>query len=270
MTKRLAFALCLAVVDLAPAVSWAQVAVELQSAEEKVAFMRSAKVVRSRELSTGITRPLRLTLSNGAVTHDAVFQAIDEKKTVFQPQQGKAEVNFVDSWRYNIAAYRLARLVGLEWMMPVTIEYQYRGRQGALSWFMESLMDERRRRKENVRPRDVQAWNNDMYRMRVFASLVHDTDRNLGNVLVSPDWRVIMVDFTRAFRLHAVIQSKDIERCDRGLLERLEALTSTALKQAIGEYLTGAESEAVIKRRDLIVAHVRGLIAERGEDKVLY
>jgi hypothetical protein len=257
--------------DLAPALVCAQVAAaEPQSAEEKAAFMRSAKVVRSKELSTGITRPLRLTLSNGVVTHDAVFQAIDERKSVFQPQHGRGEVNFVDSWRYNVAAYRLAGLVGLDWMMPVTIEYEFRGRPGALSWFLESIMDERRRRKENVKPRDVQAWNNDMYRMRVFSSLVHDTDRNLGNVLVSPEWRVLMVDFTRAFRLHAEIQSKDIERCDRGLLARLEALTLGAVKQAVGEYLNGSEAEAVMKRRDLIVAHVRALIAERGEDKVLY
>ena len=261
---RLTFAVCLLTIDVAT------VAAQPQSRQEIEAFMRSAKVVRSRELSTGITRPMRLTLTDGTTTHDAVFQAIDEKKSVFQPQTGPSQINFVDSWRYNVAAYRLATLVGLESMAAVTIEYDYRGKQGALAWFRESIMDERQRIKKKVRPPDVQAWNRDMYKMRVFAQLVRDTDRNLGNVLVSPDWHVIMVDFTRAFRLHAVIEAKEITQCERGLLARLEELTPESLKQAVGEYLTRAEAEAVMKRRDLIVAHVRALIAERGEDKVLY
>jgi hypothetical protein len=259
-----AFALCLLTFDLAP------VTAQPQSAQQIEGFMRSAKVVRSRELSTGITRPLRLTLTDGTTTHDAVFQAIDEKKSVFVPQTGPSQINFVDSWRYNVAAYRLAALVGLESMAAVTIEYEYRGKHGALAWFRESIMDERQRMKNKVRPPNVEAWNRDMYRMRIFAQLVRDTDRNLGNVLVSPDWRVIMVDFTRAFRTHPEIDAKEITQCERGLLARLEALTPQSLKEAVGDYLTRGEAEAVMKRRDLIVAHVRGLIAQRGEEKVLY
>jgi hypothetical protein len=266
--RHLALVLCLATLDLWPAA--AVVAADPQTPQDIEAFMRSAKIVRIRELSTGITRPLRLTLSDGTTTHDAVFQAIDEKKAMFVPQRGASEINFVDSWRYNVAAYRLAGTIGLGSMMPVTIEYSHRGKVGALSWWMEAIMDERRRLKEKVRPPDVQAWNHDMYRMRVFSSLVHDTDRNLGNVLVSPDWRVIMLDFTRAFRLHAAIQSKEIHQCDRTLFARLEALTPEALQTAVGEYLTRTEAEAVIKRRDLLVAHLRALIAEHGEAKVLY
>ena len=264
-----AFAAAFALCPLTFALVGAQ-AVAPRTAEEIEAFMRAAKVVRTRTLSSGITRPLRLTLSDGTVTHDAVFQTVDEKKAVFVPSRGPTEINFVDSWRYNIAAWRLAGLVGLDWMMPVTIEYRYQGRPGALSWWMDSIMDERTRLKQKVRPPSPLAWNQDMYRMRIFSSLVQDSDRNLGNVLVSPGWRVIMLDFTRAFRLHERIQAEEIERCDRLLLGRLEALTPEALMAAAGDYLTGLEQKTVMKRRDLLVAHIRGLIAARGEDRVLY
>ena len=257
-------AVCLVAVGLAP------VAAQPRADAEIEAFLRGAKVVRWREMSTGITRPLRLTMTDGATTHDAVFQAIEEKKSVFVPAKGPSEINFVDSWRYNVAAYRVAGLVGLGSMMPVTIEYRFNGKVGALSWWMESLMDERRRLKDKVQPPDVRAWNQDMYRMRVFTSLVHDTDRNLGNVLVSPEWRVIMLDFTRAFRLHPQIQSKEINQCDRTLLARLGALTPESLETAVGQYLTGLEQSALLKRRDLLLSHIRALIAQRGEDKVLY
>jgi hypothetical protein len=238
--------------------------------EEIEAFMRSAKVLRMKELEGGITRPLRLTLTDGAVIHDAVFQSIDEKKTMFTPTQGAPELNFVDSWRYNIAAYRLTGLLGLDSMIPVTIEYRYDTKKGALSWWLESLMDERTRLKKKVTPPNVTAWNQDMYRMRLFSSLVYDTDRNLGNVLVSPEWRVIMLDFTRAFRLHAEIKGKEIHACDRQLWQRLQQLDEDKVKSAVGEYLTPGEVAAVIKRKDLLVAHIGKLIASQGEEKVLY
>ena len=258
------FALCLLTFD------FAAVAAQPRTPQEIEAFMRAAKVTRSRELSTGITRPLRLTLSDGAFTHDAVFQRIDEKKVMFVPTKGRSEINFVDSWRYNVAAYRLTELLGLERMMPVTIDYKYLGNHGSLSWWAESLMDERRRLKEKVQPPDALAWNQDMYRMRVFTSLVHDTDRNLGNVLVSPSWGVIMLDFTRAFRLHPEIQSKEIHQCDRRLWTRLQELTEGAVDAAVGDYLTSFEKAALLKRRELLVSHIQQLIAQRGEDKVLY
>ena len=42
--------------------------------------MRSARVTAVRESCKGVTRPLRLTLSDGTTTHDASFQAVDERK----------------------------------------------------------------------------------------------------------------------------------------------------------------------------------------------
>ena len=72
---------------------------------------------------------------------------------------------------------------------------------GSISWFVPTLMDESERLKKKIQPPSSADWNNQMYRMRVFSSLVRDTDRNLTNVLVAPDWKVIMIDFSRAFRL---------------------------------------------------------------------
>ena len=238
--------------------------------EQIEAFMRTAKVVRQRDTPSGVTRPLRLTLSDGAFTHDAAFQPIDERKHFFQPDFGKAEMNFVDSWKYNVAAARLADLVGLAEMMPVTIEYRHRGKTGALAWWMDSLMNEGERLKKKIAPPDSTAWNNDMFRQRVFMELVRDVDRNLTNVLISPQWRLIMIDFTRAFRLAATIRPLELTRADRALLAKLEGLSIEAVATATKEYLTSAEVNAVMKRRDLILAHYRQLVQKLGEARVLY
>jgi hypothetical protein len=243
--------------------------------EQMKDFLKTAKVIRTRGTSKGVTAPKRLTLSNGAITHDAVFQAVDEKQTVATlgggGRQSTTELNFVDSYRYNLAAYALSGLLGLDHMMPVYVERRWNGQTGSISWFVTAMMDEGERLKKKVQPPNSMEWNNQMYRMRVFAALVRDTDRNLGNVLITPEWKVFMIDFTRAFRLQAELQNtKDLNKLDRALLPRLEGLDRQGVKAAVGDWLTSGEIDAMIKRRDLLVAHFKKLISELGEDKVLY
>lgn len=245
------------------------------SVEQMKEFLSTAKVVRTRGTSKGVTAPKRVTLSSGGLTHDAVFQAVDDKQMVAQlgggGRQSTTELNFVDSYRYNLAAYALAGLIGLEHMMPVYVERRWNGQTGSIGWWVTTLMDESERLKKKVQPPKPMEWNNQMYRMRVFTALVRDTDRNLGNVLITPEWKVMMIDFTRAFRLQPELQhAKDLNKLDRALLPKLEALDRQGLKTAVGDWLTGSEIDAVMKRRDLLVAHFKKLIAELGEDKVLY
>jgi hypothetical protein len=245
------------------------------SVEQMKDFLKTARVVRTRGTSKGVTAPKRLTLSNGTLTHEAVFQAVDEKKMVAQlggaGRQATTELNFVDSYRYNLAAYAVAGMIGLDHMMPVHVERRWNGQTGSMSWFVNVLMDEGERLKNKVQPPNSMDWNYQMYRMRVFTALLRDTDRNLGNVLITPEWKVMMIDFTRAFRLQPELQhTKDLHRLDRALLSKLEALEPKAVKTAVGDWLTMAEIEAMMKRRDLLVAHFKKLIAEIGEDKVLY
>jgi hypothetical protein len=100
---------------------------------------------------------------------------------------------------------------------------------------------------------------------------VRDTDRNVGNVLITPDWKVMMIDFTRGFRLQTeLVYAKDLGKIDRMLLAKLEELSVDTVKKAVDDFLTKNEIEAVMKRRDIIVAHFKKLIAEQGEEKVLY
>jgi hypothetical protein len=239
------------------------------------AFLKDAKVLRTRGTPKGVTAPKRLTLSDGNIEHDAVFQAIDDRKMVQQlgggARQTTTELNFVDSYKYNIAAYELATLLGLEHMMPVYVERRWNGLIGSISWFVPTLMDESDRLKKKIQPPNPADWNSQMYRMRVFSALLRDTDRNLTNVLITHQWKVMMIDFTRAFRLqHELLHVKDLQKIDRQLLARLEAMTLEDAKAAVKDFLTKSELEAVMKRRELLVAHFKKLISEVGEAKVLY
>jgi hypothetical protein len=66
-------------------------------------FLLTAKVMKSEHTKKGITEPWRLTLTDGTLTHDASFQAIEEHKATKQLASG-TELGFVDSYKYNIAA----------------------------------------------------------------------------------------------------------------------------------------------------------------------
>jgi len=262
-----------------PTLSYSQTAAPAPAAEitaEQIAtFLKSAKVIRSRDTDKGVTAPKRLTLSDGNIEHDAVFQAIDDRQNVANltggGRPGAVELNFVDSYKYNIAAYQISVLLGLDYMMPVYVERRWNGNVGSISWFVPTLLDESDRLKKKIQPPNPNEWNLQMYRMRVFSALVRDTDRNLTNVLITHQWKVMMIDFSRAFRLQKeLLHEKDLTRIDRNLLASLETLTKDGIKTATKDYLTDREIEPLLARRDLIVAHFKKLVAERGEDKVLY
>ncbi|MFA5910269.1 MAG: hypothetical protein WC815_15925 [Vicinamibacterales bacterium] len=238
-------------------------------------FLLTAKITRSRDIGKGVTSPKRLTLTDGTLTHDAAFQAVDLRQTVANLTGGgrnaAVEMNFVDAYRYNLGAYAIAEMLGLDHMMPVHVERRWAGKSGSLSWWVDTLMDEGERLKKKIPPPNATDWNQQMYRMRVFAALTRDTDRNLGNVLITPEWKVMMIDFTRAFRLQTeLLYAKDLAKIDRALLPRIEALSRDGIKQAARDSLTTSEIEAVLKRRDVIVAHFKKLIADLGENAVLY
>src|SRR6202162_3938255 len=177
-------------------------------------FLLTAKVVKSERSSKGITHPWRLTLTDGTVTHDASFQTVDEHESLKQLATG-TEVGFVDSYKYNIAAYRLAELLGLDDMLPVYVERKWQGNPGSLSWWLPVKMDEEERLKQKLTAPDADAGKNQMDQIRVLDQLVRDTDPNLTNVLIGEDWKIWRVDFTRAFRLYKDLKDpKDLARCD--------------------------------------------------------
>jgi hypothetical protein len=240
------------------------------SKEQIKQFLLTAKVVKSRHTSKGITDPWRLTLTDGTVTHDASFQSIDEHKATKELATG-TELGFVDSYKYNIAAYQLAELLGLDDMMPVYVERKWEGNPGSLSWWLPVKMDEVERHKQKLTAPDADAWNNQMYKVRVLDELVYDNDPNLTNVLIGEDWKIWRVDFTRAFRLHKDLKDpKDLVRCDRQLFEKLKALNGNELAEKIQRYLNKEEVKAVMARRDKIVTYFQKLISEKGEKEVLY
>ena len=226
-------------------------------------FLRTAKVVKTRDPGKGVTASLRATLSDGTITHDAHIQMVDEFKREFRTPQG-LELDFRDNWRFNVAAYRIDRLIGLN-MTPVSVERDWNRRPAAVTWWVDDvMMDEGDRMKKNATAPVAACWNEQMWLIRMFDQLIDNTDRNLGNLLITNTWRVWGIDHTRAFRYAR--QPRDpsrLGRIDRSILQRLDALDFETLKREVGRYLNDVDIRNMLQRRDGLVAFFKG-VGEKG------
>lgn len=262
-------------IAVAPALSYSQE----KPAQEKQAtpkltndqmerFLQTAKIIKIKELSTGITNSRRATLYDGTMEHSAHVQSIDEHKAKFEGERG-TEMNFVDTWMYNVAAYRLSRLLDVD-MVPVSVERKVDGKPCAVTWWVDDSMMEGDRKKKGLSSPDLDAWNHEMYVVRVFDQLIWNTDRNLQNLLIDPAWHIWMIDHTRAFRIYTNIKDpKDLVLCDRKLLGKLRELDAKSLS-TLKPYIGPGEIKGLLGRRDKIVAFFDSEIKLKGQGAVLY
>ncbi len=241
------------------------------SEEEFREFLKSAKVVAGEQTSKGITTPYMLTLSDGQRTMKAGFQSVD----IFRPRKefspSLIRLEFRDSYKFNIAAYQVAKLLGLQDMVPTTVEYTWNGKAGSLTWWVPVKWDEEDGLQAKAQPPDPDAWSKQESKMWVFSQLIYDADRNQTNILITGDWKLWMIDFSRTFRLETDLkEAEKLTRCDRQLLQRLRQLDETQILEKTKPYLTKKEVKPLLTRRNLIVKHFEGLIAQKGEGNVIF
>ena len=236
-------------------------------------FLLHAKIIgKTHGTKKGVTGSLQATLSDGKLTHDAHIQEIDEHQQQFNGARGGVEFDFRDSWTFNVAAYRIDRLIGMN-IVPVSVERNHGYNAAAFTWWLDDVMmdeEERLARKKanekepkkakDAEPPDTELWNQQMQVVRVFDQLIANIDRNLGNLLITKDWRVWPIDHTRAFRTNKELKGADnVTRCDRAVFERMKTLDKDTLTRATGKYLTTYQIGALLARRDAIVKRLEGL-----------
>ena len=233
-------------------------------------FLRTAKILERRTIPVGVTAPQRATLSDGSLTHDAQIQPVDIFMLEFQTSRGR-EMNFRDSWKFNIAAYRLDRILELN-MIPMSVERRVDNKPAAVTWWLDDvLMTENDRVKKKVQPPDPAAWDKLVDIMRVFDELISNFDRNQGNIAITKDWKLWMIDHTRAFRgLKGLSNPQTLKRCERKLLAGMRALNEEVLTRELTPYLNRDQVRGLLGRRDRIVKLFDEQIATKGEAAVLY
>jgi len=239
-------------------------------------FLKTAKVVAQEQLTgpLAVTSPWVLTLEKDGVQHKAVW------KNAF----GERVRGFKETWKGEIAAYRLSRLLGLN-MVPPTVEREFRGDRGSCQLFADYwvTMEEVRGKKLNPPGIKMNGFFRCLFLQRAFDNLIYNVDRHLRNYLIMQDWRMILIDHSRTFGMgkkastDLIYDEKYKEgpnfimaEVPRPFYEALKAMTAESIRTAVGEYLTDEEIAATLARRDLIIAWLDKRIKEQGEMKVLY
>ena len=119
-------------------------------------FLLKGEVKKTRGAGKGITGSLRATMTDGTLTHDAHIQMIDESKREFKSDSG-VEFNFRDSWTFNVAAYKIDRLLGLD-MVPVSVARRWKSTPAAYTWWLDDvMMHESERLKNKISPPEPRA-----------------------------------------------------------------------------------------------------------------
>ena len=275
VTRRsFALALVLTVAGLRPCLAQDTVAPAAPpqlAAEEMDSFLRHANITATKSTKKGVTSAKRVTLSDGRVTHDAQLQDVDIALPIFEVGPKYSEVDFKDTYRYNIAGYRLSRLLGLD-NVPMSVERKVNGKPAAMTWWIDNvILDEGARQKERTVGPNPSRTASQIHVLRVFDELIQNRDRNSGNLLWTADWKMWMIDHTRAFRTGKdLLKPQQLERVDRSLLEKIRGLTVSALTETMDKSLTKGEIDALLVRRDAIVKLFDEKIAQRGEAAVLF
>lgn len=242
----------------------------LQGAEAEE-FLRTARVVSREPVGTGITRPDRLTLTDGARTVRGLWKVIDVHKPGQQRMETGWEFDFRDSWKNEVAAYELDKLLGLG-LVPPTVERTIENRRGSLQLWVEHAMTEDDRKKRKLDPPHVPRWNNQLHCVRLFHQLTYNTDfRNVRNILADEHFRVFVVDSSRAFRIQTqLLAPGDLQCFSRAILEKLRTLDLPTLEEKLGPWVTKMQLESLLARRDAILAIVEQRIKQKGEGPVLF
>lgn len=243
------------------AIAPAYPAYQFTSLDEIEVALKTAKIVKAKWLGTGITNPQKLTLDNGKFQFHACFKTINDRKQGLTKMATGHEVDFKDSWMFEVAAYELDKLLNLN-MVPVTVERNYNGKQGSLQLWIENAMTEKERREKNLQAVNARDWNQQILKVRLFDQLIYNIDRNLGNLLITQDWKIFMIDHSRSFKnLEGLQNNKDLRLVAHSLIEAIQKLDEKIIQEHCGKYLSPTEIRMILKRRDKILELVGTLVA---------
>jgi hypothetical protein len=218
-------------------------------------LLLDGKIAKMEDVPIGVTKPQRATLDGAPI------------RFAWKPLRPGYSKGFMESYKAEIAAYKLDRMLGMN-MVPPIVERRIEGQNGAAVLWVENTTGwSVAKPPQGPEP----MWSLQLTRMKMFDLLIANIDRNQGNLIYDTDWHLFLIDHSRAF-----IDKKDLKgiaplgRVDRKLWEKMQALTIGDLNAGLEKWVGDKEKRALLTRRDLMAKNINEMVAKRGEKFVFY
>jgi len=241
--------------------------------EEAVAFLTDAEVVGEPESfdEAAITGPVRVTLTDGSRTFRAVFKHEETRYPEFRFSDGREVEQARDSYRHEIAAYQLDRMLSLD-IVPPCVDRKIGSRTGSLCFWVEGSMTEAERRERGLQPSDSVGYKGQLREIELFQQLIADLDySDLRNLIVDEKLRIHKVDSSMAFDSDPdLLTGLYSSKLSRRLIQALEALDKKEMNETLKPWLHKDQLGSLWERRKRILKRAKQLIADYGEERTLY
>jgi len=235
-------------------------------------FLATAEVIKLKNFDTrGITKPRKATLSDGQQTHFGLFKDIDVNHPKMKLTTGKTLLNLYDSYKHEIAAYQLDKLMGLGFVPPCA-KRKIKNTTGSLCMWVNGSMTQADARSKSLQPPDVMAYNNQMHDIKLFLQLTWDTDyNNISNILIDENWRLYKVDSSRSFRADPKLRRPEtLTRFRRSSVQALRKLSKEQLTDAMTPWLSTKAINALWERRNSLLDVIQERIDTMTEAAALF
>lgn len=235
-------------------------------------LLLESEIVRSEDIGEGVTKPIRLYLKKDDF----------DLSGVWKNPKGRRD-GFLEGWQYEIAAYRMDKLLDLN-MIPPTVERSFKGRPGSLQYWVPSEMSEldRTEKRIGITAGVADQWNKMKYLTRAFDSLIANEDRTQQNIRYTADWRTLLIDHSRSFRstkrftrrlmygMKGFKGKKPIRQLPRAFVDKVKSLTFEQIREAVGDTLTDKEIDAILARKTVLLKEIDRMIKDEGEAEFWY
>ena len=231
-------------------------------------FLKKADIV-SVEINPegGRTEPWKVMLNDGKIMRRGLFKYVNSPRHVNSPRP----YILPDSYKYEIAAYELNKLLDLD-IVPPVVEREVNGIKGSLQVYVENCISLNSQRRKKIKPPDEEEFQNFLEIINIFENLTYCERKELDDILIhTEDWKGCRVDVSEAFApIPELIPEHQISRCSNSLYLNLQKLTRDEIKDKLETLINDDEIDALMERKKLIIHRIQQLIMEKGKESVLF
>lgn len=232
---------------------------------EREDFLKHGKVVSVKDVGSGATKPLKVTLAYQGKEMKAIFKAVDVRMDSPSRFGGKTAAEYSDSYKHELAAYELDKMLGMN-LLPAIVERRIKGKKGSLREWVDDVMP---RFGHGNLPPDIDVARDQVQMVWLFDYLIYNVDRRTHNLMIGSGWEPVLIDHSMAFTLFDM-PVRPLYRFPKEVIDALRGLTEKEISKQLKPYLRKVQIDAFLERRLQVLKRVDQRVAIENEQDVFF